>query len=559
MSQELSKIDFHHGEALLRVAGHYPTLQDVVFEIVQNALDVEAKSVYITVDFKKRILIVNDDGLGTTRRKFEEALLSVCCSVKKGEKLGQFGMGLIAPLGKCQKFTFSSTPKIDPKAYLMWTFATEQIKQQKRVEGIPVESLPELHFDRESKSKGGVPWRTQVKLFGFTKDRILSRLSAVSLREGILERFAASMRRCNTTVNIRIIAARGKEETERVVADKYEGQKLPVWNIHDNDAGRTTIQLYIAKQTPKGRRGKVLVGQSDKDFRIIFASFARHTLDLLDRETIEALSSGMFEGEILTEKAKLDPSRKYFQGNDALMGLCIAIENWFREVGSEHVSRIKESGQDQRYQVLGSRSMKVIEAILGLPEFGHLKDVVNSFEVGTIGAHHAPPPGRVIGQQGYPSISAQGSFKPKPIGSGESEGKMIPPETEHTGHIPLTIGGPKGRPRTMVKSNSLGLQFLYTCMEGSEKLWEFDNRVGVIYFNIRHVLWERCEQQDERVLMRLQERIALIALTLETVPGDWKEKHRRLFDDSMALEVFWLLKGDELAGRKAGRPAKKTT
>ncbi|HUC01366.1 MAG TPA: ATP-binding protein [Candidatus Paceibacterota bacterium] len=548
---ESSKIDFHHGQALLRVAGHYPTLAEVVYEAVQNALDADATNINVAINHKKRTLTVSDDGVGTTRSRFEDALLSVCKGIKDGDKLGQFGMGLIAPLGKCQRFTFISTPKSNPRAYLQWTFSTDDICGQEKIDGIPVEPLPDLHFEREG-SRSGVAWRTQVKLYNFTKDRLLSRMTASSLREGILERFSTAMRRRGVTVNVEIVSSDGEVSAEKIVADVYEGKRLPMEYIREKDAGQTTFQLYIAKKTQKGRRGKVVIGESGKDFTISFAQFASHAGELLDSDVCDALESGVFEGQIFTEKAKLDPNRRHFIANDALMGLCIAIDEWYRKIGASHIAKVKEEAQDDRYQQLGMRSMRVVEGLLEQPAFAYLKDVVKSFRIGTIGTRHTRPDAKIIGTQSEPSISIDAA-KSNGNGGGGNGGGGSDPKSEHPGHTPYTVSGPKGRQRMMVRGNSQGLQFLYEEMEGSDRLWDLDSNAGVLRYNTRHPLWAECES-DERALMRFQEHIAITALTLETVPKEWKEQHRRMTDDAMPSIAFWLLKGDELAGRRAGRP-----
>ncbi len=548
---ESSKIDFHHGQALLRVAGHYPTLAEVVYEAVQNALDADATNINVAINHKKRILTVSDDGVGTTRKRFEDALLSVCKGIKDEDKLGQFGMGLIAPLGKCQRFTFTSTPKSNPRAYQQWTFSTDEICGQEKIDGIPVESVPDLHFEREAKGSG-VTWRTQLKLYTFTKDRLLSRLTTSSLREGILERFGAAMRCRDAAVNAEIISSDGEISSEKIVADVYEGKRLPIEYVREKDAGQTTFQLYIAKKTQKGRRGKVLVGESGKDFTISFGQFARNAGELLDGDVCDALESGVFEGQISTEKAKLDPNRRHFIANDALAGLCIAIDEWYRKVGANYIEKMKEDAQDDHYQQLGMRSMRVLEGLLEQPAFAYLKDVVKSFRIGTIGTRHARPDGKIIGTQSEPSISIDAA-KNNGNGTGGNGGGGNEPTSEHPGHTPYTVSGPKGRQRTMVRGNSQGLQFLYEQMEGSDRLWDLDSNAGVLRYNTRHPLWAECES-DERALMRFQEHIAITALTLETVPKEWKEQHRLMTDDAMPSFAFWLLKGDELAGRRPGRP-----
>jgi hypothetical protein len=104
----------------------------------------------------------------------------------------------------------------------------------------------------------------------------------------------------------------------------------------------------------------------------------------------------------------------------------------------------------------------------------------------------------------------------------------------------------------MVKGVSTGLQFLYEEMEGSERVWSLDSIRGILHFNTRHPLWAECEPKDT-VLMRFQEHVAIMALTLEAAPEGWRDQCRKVFDDSLPATVFALTNADSIAGRLPGR------
>src|SRR3989344_3717360 len=108
-----TQIKFNQGRALLHLAGMYPTLLEVILELVQNALDkdVNATRIWIAINYQTRYLSVRDNGAGSSINRFNLALASVAEPGRKGEgSLGQFGIGLISPLGKCNRFTFISCP-----------------------------------------------------------------------------------------------------------------------------------------------------------------------------------------------------------------------------------------------------------------------------------------------------------------------------------------------------------------------------------------------------------------------------------------------------------------
>ncbi|MFC1598391.1 ATP-binding protein [Patescibacteria group bacterium] len=558
-AQNLSQLDFHHGEALLRVASHYPTLLEVIFESVQNALDSHASNIYITINQKSRKIIVADDGRGTAKTRFEKALVNVCHSIKSDDDLGQFGMGLISPLGKCESFTFTSTPSNNNGAYIEWTFDTAGLQKQAKIKGIPNVLRQDLRFDRSGKSQKrsatqGVPWRTQVKISKYTKDRIISRVTIDSLREGVLSRFSEAMRRHGTTIIVNLHDKDGTKKQEKIVPDEFTGTRLSQVTIAEESGTKAVFKLYIAKKTAKGRKGKVKFGELHNDYRLSFAQFAKTASEYLDHTVLESLNSGVFEGEILSTGAKTAPDRKQFLNNDNFFAFCLAIEEWFETEGEQQYQEIREEAKDQKYQRLGLRSIKVLQAMLDQPRFSYLKDVIKSFKLGTIGQGHTSPDQKPIGKQEHGSVSTQGDGGKK-TGKGSTPDRP-PAEKEYPNHTPLTVGGSNGRQRVIVRNNSLGLQFHYDDTIGITQLWELDTNEGILKFNTLHPLWEDCEQ-DEKALGKLQEYIAITALTLETVPAEWKDKARRTQDEQMESIVFWLLEADKITGRKRGPRKKK--
>lgn len=542
---------FSYGNTLLQIAGMYPTLHDSVLELVQNSIDADADNINISLDYHRRSCVYSDDGNGTTREKFEESLRRICLSVKDADKMGRYGMGNVSPVGKCDIYTFTSTPKENPRGYHCWTFDTEEIRQHRETGSIPVAVVSDLRFDRTGKTKGGIPWRTLIKMKGLIKDRTITRVNIITLKEAILDRYGAKMKQIGTIVTIRITETNKKTVLEKFRAEEYEGKKLPLKYYRNTDVGQTVMQLYLANKIAGNHKGKVVIGEIGNPFRIPFQQFARYASEYLGPETIKDLNSGIFEGEILGEKIIIAPSRKHFLLNDALVGFCIVIEEWHKKVGAAYVAEIREEAQDERYQRLGLRSLRFIEELLNHGEFSHLRDVVKSFSQGTIGTNHFEK--RVQGLQPHGSVSIQGEDGKEKKG-GEIK-TFSPPQTEHLGHTPLTSAGPQGKRRAVVKGNSIGLQYVFADMQRDGKLWELDKVAGTLTFNTRNTTWHQCEV-DEKVLMRFQEIITIEALTLETVPEELKERHRRLADEKLTVVAFWLLKGDEATGRKPGSSLK---
>src|SRR3989344_771476 len=279
-----SPFGFHEGEPLLKLAGYYPRILDVLLESVQNCIDKDAQLIMIGINQKSRQISIRDDGEGVSQHEFEKALTSVSSSIKKKDKLGRFGLGLVSPLGKCEKFSVTSTPKRDPRGYLEWSSVTDDLRGQDKIAGIPMRTRPDLQFSRgeghNARGTTNVPWRTEVRMEHYTQDRQINRVTIQSLREGIVDRFGPSMRRKKTLVVITITNENGDRNTQEIRAKEFEGTKLQDVEILERDSGRTKFSLYLAKKTDKGRRGKVLIGEASNDFRLDFGTFNRSLPDV---------------------------------------------------------------------------------------------------------------------------------------------------------------------------------------------------------------------------------------------------------------------------------------
>jgi hypothetical protein len=548
-----SAMDFFHGEAFMRIANAYPTLHDILLENVQNSLDIGAKNVEIRINYKKRYAHVRDNGDGVTKSEFEQALVQVCKSRKEMGKLGRFGIGLISPLGKCEKFRFISSPRSNRKqGYLSWSFVTDEIRCCGKNVSIPWSERKDLIFFTDSKPKDiksfqVIQWKTSLEISNFSMDKRISHVEMKKLKEDILDRYEKTMRRNEAIISIIIIGKNGREESEEFQARKYTGKKLDEITIHEKDAGDVSFDLYISPRTEKGRKGKVLVGESKNDFRFPFAMFAKSLDDdLIAPEVVEALNSGLFEGEITGEKVELHSSRRKFEINDALVGFCAAIDQWYRNNGANHIQKAKEAHKEKRYQQLGIRSLKVLNGMLKNEAFKKMNEVFDLFARGNIGSHHAEK--KIIGEQEEPSLSPGGKKTGKFEG-GQTD--LSNPEKDKPKHHPTSVLGPEGRKRKIVKNDSLGLQFGHDDLD-SRDLWELDIQDGTLWFNITHPDWVECDKND-RHIMQLQEYVAIQVLTLYSFPEEQRESQEKIVHGLVKPYIFLIKNSDTLAERSPGR------
>jgi hypothetical protein len=554
-SYNRSTISFHQGAALLRLADTYPTLLDVILEQVQNALDVNVKAnrVWIDINYRTRSCIVRDNGLGAGEAEFNPALQSICDPGRKarnedptGENpMGQFSIGLISWLGKCVRCTFTSCRHPKVQGYIEWTFVTKELAEQRGDLSIPMRRRTELTFGTAGRGQQHVDWRSEFYMHDLTKDVTISRVEMGGLVTAILDRFSIPMRKNKVVINVKITDEAGKlEERPNVQAPRFSGKKLPEIVIENDQGGKTWFRLYLAQKARSGRKEKIVMGTSRDDYRFPVDYFLR-AQHPLSAPVVEALTSGIFEGEIVSQRAELNPDRKSFIKNDNVrLGLCIAIEEWFKLHGSKLLEEVKEERRDERYQLLGLRSLNFLEHLLR--DSPLLMGVINSFKRGTIGIGHTEPE-KILGTQDSTAISVDGkgggNHTPSDEPSDRERGK---PEAEKPKHHPGTVFGPRGQKRHIVGNSSLGLQLLYDYDDrlGGD-LWELDAKSGVLTLNVHHPHFTMVDIKDS-TLMKFQEHVAMQALHLHAMPESSRPLQRRFSDASMGSFCFWLLNADKL-------------
>lgn len=525
------------GETLFAYAKTYPTLMSSLVEGMQNGIDNGATAVLVGIDLGQRQVIVADNGSGTTRERFEEALMSIGKSIKAKDKLGRFGRGLISPLDKCTSFTFASRPSGRGKTR-RWTFRGEQIKKQHRDLTIPcdeIDKMPVLgkRYEPYLDGKFSSDWRTMVHLNGVTQDRVVSLVDLDELEAQVRTKLGLRMHKQGVAIRVVLIDADKHVQVRDINPVLYRGEALDIVTYHDPDVGEVTFQLYRAPKLGGRRSGEVSVMEADSDYPISMKEFSQQARgrgwsDDLDA-AFKALGSGHFEGVITCKNIVLHPERNKFEYNDALQMLYLIIGQWFDEVGVGHFEDEQEATREARYQELGLASCERIRERLHDPAFASLWDSLRSVvEHGRLGSGHADPSrGEPDGFEDDSSLrTGQGGVgtpktprEPGESGGSRSSGGERGPD--RPGDTPIGVTGPRGRKRQLVKGDSLGLWFEYSILPDSVRLWEFDFERGVLSFNVRHPIWVKLDEtngkhiaKNRRWIMHLQEWLALEVLHL---------------------------------------------
>lgn len=511
------KMGLHVGNTLKYVTGLYPTLHKVILELIQNSLDSGASMIRVALDYKQRTLSVRDNGSGITPSKFSEAISLVCSSMKDASKLGQFGIGMMSPLGKCKGFVITSAARAEQHCYHRWIFDSEKIINSSELPEIPVVPLDNIFFSYSgqggTKGREAVDWRTEVNLESFSKDRSINAIQIGELKNSILGQFSESMRRHDTTVFITVKGADAPSKNSiSFKAAAFNGEKLGLLSYGDRSSGLTLFDIYLSPKTKSGRKGQLLVGIEGNDFRIPMSLFLKSAAQEISPEIAHILLSGLFEGSIISSNCTLHPNRKEFSEDENRMNFMIHLESWVKNHGQKHLVAVKDGEKDVWLQAVGSMAISQLEERLK-NQFPHLLEVVKAFRLGTVGPGHYGF-NHSDREQDFGSSRTEFDDRSKktPAKNGHTDREPRP----HPGHTPMTVEG-QGPKRRLVKGHSSGLQFTYEEMLGNDNHWEFDSSLGVLSFNTRSDIWAKMET-SERSLILYQQYIAIKALELQLLP-----------------------------------------
>lgn len=502
------KMNGHIGNSLGYIVSTYPTLISVILELVQNSLDSGSKEVSVIVDYSKRTVRVRDDGSGISVSKFTEAIQSVCSSMKDKSKLGQFGIGLLSPLGKCKDFWVTSIAKGQNAVYNRWFFDSKKILNSFEWPVIPHSELRNTIYSRTggaSKNYEVYNFRTEVSIQDFRNDRTMTDMSAIDLQRMINSRFSEAMRILDVEIHIVIKFADGKKENLSFKAAKFTGEKMKPVIYGNEKTGQTYFEMYIAPKTASGRKGEVSVGIKDDLFRISVKDFSKTIIDYASAETISVLNSGNFEGFIVSDACTLHQNRKEFEGDDYLVNMVIHLDEWVKNHAQPLLVSMKDSKRDEWLQAVGSLAISSLEG--RLKNMPHLLNVIKGFKMGLVKTRL-----KENGQDYKSKIPSS------PISYIKGKGQTAAPGTGSSEVTKLTVAGPNGQRRRLVSGSATGLQFVYEELPGNDHHWEFDSTNGILVFNMRSDIWEKVERSGDRNMVMYQEYIGMKALEMQLVP-----------------------------------------
>lgn len=547
-----STLSLHQGRALMMVANKYPSLKLTLVEGLQNAIDAGATHVFIGINTVRRTVVVADDGRGVSQEAFDQALERVAETRKSRDQLGRFGIGVIAPLNKCDKFTFTSWWVGESTGPIEWTFEQAKILNRADAVSIPSKSLKVMPkfddcFSQYVADFGSGVWRTVVSMQSITKDRVISTINLDELEEQFRTKLGHAMHKQGVTCRV-VITDGERAEARDIVPQSYTGEPLKVFEYEDSDAGMVRFELYRAKRISGRRQGKVSVSENEPIYPLAWRDVVAQARGFGwtgMTDAFSVLDSGYFEGIITAKNISLAPERTKFEHGDALLGLYVAIDVWYQAEGLKVYETEREQQRDERYRQLSLGVMTSVRDLLRRPEFATLAEGLSAhIGTGRIGTGHGQDK-EVVGIDDQPSTrvgqggvgikrqqsddSVKGSKRSEPIGP------------TRDGDIPTGVIGRHGARRTLVKEDSLGLWLEITDFEFSTAVWDFDRRTGVLSFNSGSALWseldgaslKRRSAKNDHMLEHLQKWVVLQVLNLLLLTDNQYEEAKVFVDGQL--------------------------
>ncbi|MEN9614179.1 MAG: Histidine kinase, gyrase and HSP90-like ATPase [Candidatus Parcubacteria bacterium] len=497
-------VGFHAGRQLILNGGIYDRFESAAAEMVQNALDAEARRIDVILDLKKRQFTIADDGSGVSSKQFAEKLARVSSSTKTDGKYGKHGIGFFSLLPKSKRSRLVSVSKFNPgEGYTEYSFDSATIESSPEVR-IPQKDCPHIVH-----GKDGVWWRSLIEAQELNKDRTSNDFSLTRFVDDIALRYSAKIRSNGVAITVTFTNKEGMTESKEVVVSEFTGNPLPVYrNDSLADAGKVVATLYLARRQGNGRKGQVVFAQSNDLYNLSIDQFIRCTAGMIRIEVIEALRSGAFEGRIVADKVELHKDRERFNRTDALTAMCLALEDWFDSVGRGLLGQAREEDRDTRFQDLGSRAMAFAQELIREKQFAEL---VDAFQFGTTGKHHKKKRGAELEDRKAISVAGLGGT-PDPDPRERSGG--VPPKKEHPGQEPGVVYGPRGRRRSQVSGHSTGLRFEVSEFPNTFVPFEFDIPTGTLSINMRHPDFGSCEAGGDDALVSYHVLVAQAAFDL---------------------------------------------
>lgn len=330
------RVGFHTGKTLARLADHYNRPEDTFLEPLQNSLDAGAKRVKIIINQALREILILDDGEGASLQELTQKFVLMGQSLKTGEKLGRFGIGILAALEGASRFSIITKPRSDAgHPFIRLSFSRALWEKEEL----------ELHPERVDSPDFSDEWTTSLKMNEVDPQKLEELGNASIVEEHILGKFGAVIAKRKGTktevaITISIISRTGKLMEERQVAlPEFPGKPQQVVEIK-TAKGPVRLELSV---TLKPEKRPVLL--------IVFALLGGFSIPLQNiwifakeagRNIQDVFASGHFHGKITVGFGTIHPNRVTMVMDEDFTHFLGAIETYCEKYGRPLLKKLAE-------------------------------------------------------------------------------------------------------------------------------------------------------------------------------------------------------------------------
>lgn len=534
-----SAVKFNVVSVLRHLADAYPSIEQMLMEIIQNIVDAGASRAEIVLDLERRTLMVFDNGEGCSREQFA-VVVGAIGQTQKGslvlgrfKPLGYFGIGVASPMGgKCRQYYFTSAPK-DKKGKTGWEGYTTHIFDD--VIAGKRDDIPWVEAERFNQS---LPWwNTHVQIKGLNPNRLAKsrRLNLSTILEDGGVRFGEALRDRSLAskrleIKVTVKGKTGEVEVGVIEPLDFRGRKLDAVTLQSKEAGAIQFRLYACDKANKGR---LLVQIGSSPYQVPWESMANQAAEyLLDEEIVRIVGSGHFEGLIIAEKCAWNLERTAFEESDRTLDFYAQIEQWAKKYGRPLLEGIKAQGRSTRYEQIG---LRVVNYLMAMKEQGvDVLGVCLSNFVGSVSNGHVPIKGakETTPARSQPGHSHEGPGQER--GGGQPKG-------EHKDAIHLGVATERGT-RRVASASQRGLTISYEEMPGSAARFEARPEEGTVAINYRHPDFAECEGSDVKLELYVRT-LVRHALVRACMPEHIQEMTRTYDEVMLPLEVWEIIEG----------------
>ncbi|MBI4020846.1 MAG: ATP-binding protein [Candidatus Aenigmarchaeota archaeon] len=350
LNWQLAPAGFHAGNTLLHLAQTYPTIEKVVQEILQNAIDAGATQAHVSLDLTECRLRAYDNGSGASKEQMRERVLNIGKPMKGGDKIGEKGIGNLAPVSLCTRYRMITRPR-DAKPrppFFEFRFDPQDLETQATV-NFAYADRPDFSFSGRFAESSTFIDVSGIKPAALQRLRKSPSKAAEALASAVTDAFPAKIKSTGIRITIEVKAAGQDWEVEAKPVE-FPGIRN---EIHiPTDLGEVVFELYLTlNQVQKPR---ILIDHQGKQ------AFPLQNLEASWGDIEEFFGSGFIQGRIRLEFCTLAPDRTRLQMDDAYVHFHNALIKFVETYGTPWLRQVNE---DRRAERLSKIAQEVVERL----------------------------------------------------------------------------------------------------------------------------------------------------------------------------------------------------